>query len=365
MNTAKHNIKVLVAPLDWGLGHATRCIPLINALLNQGYEVILAGEGPQAALLQAEFPHLPLLPLKGYKVTYTRHRWLFPLKILIQLPRIWRCIHYENRWLREQVQTHSIGLIFSDNRYGLHHPGIPSVFITHQLCVQAPFLWMEKWIQKIQYRLIQSFTECWIPDAAGEINAAGKLSHPEKLPPIPSRYIGWLCRLQTLPLQPAFLYKYCIVLSGPEPQRSCLEAILMSQLSTETEKILFIRGLPDESELPATPQHITCYNHLNQKDLSVAFSQSEWIVSRSGYTTVMEILCLKKKSILIPTPGQTEQTYLAEKLKQQQLAYSVTQEKLDWQTTTREAMAFPYQFAAQSIFQPDQLPFYLKNLLAD
>ena len=354
MNTAKHTIKVLVAPLDWGLGHATRCIPFISALLSEGYQVILAGEGAQAALLQAEFPQLPLLPLKGYRVTYSKHRRLFPLKILFQLPGIWRSIREENEWLKEQVKTHSIGL---------HHPGIPSIFITHQLCVQAPFQWMEKWIQTIQYRLIQSFTECWVPDAPGKINAAGKLSHPEKLPPIPTRYIGWLCRLQALPENPSFLYKYCVVVSGPEPQRSSLEAILLAQMSKLTEKVLFIRGLPDVCELPATPQHITCYNHLNQHDLSVAFSQSEWIVSRSGYTTVMEILCLQKKSILIPTPGQTEQMYLATKLEEQKLACSVMQENLDWDKTMQKAAAFPYQLGERTVFDPDQLPIYLKNLL--
>lgn len=365
MNTAKHNIKVLVAPLDWGLGHATRCIPIIHALLSEGYEVILAGECAQAALLQSEFPQLPLLPLKGYRVTYSKHRWLFPLKILLQLPRIWKSIQAENKWLCEQVKKHSIRLIIADNRYGLHHKGIPSVFITHQLCVQAPFQWMEKWIQQIQYRLIQSFTECWVPDGEGEMSAAGKLSHPEILPSIPTRYIGWLCRLQSLPQNPKFLYTYCVVLSGPEPQRSCLEEILLAQLSNQVAKVVFIRGLPNVSALPSTPKHITCYNHLDQQALSVAFSQSEWIVSRSGYTTIMEILCLQKKSILIPTPGQTEQMYLAKKLQEQKLAYTVTQEKLDWHITMLAAAEFPYRFGEQIIFQPAQLPLYLKNLLAD
>ncbi|MBU3745397.1 MAG: hypothetical protein FGM61_12785 [Sediminibacterium sp.] len=256
-------------------------------------------------------------------------------------------------------------MIIADNRYGLHHPGIPSIFITHQLCVQAPFQWMQQWIQKIQYRLIASFTECWVPDAAGEINAAGELSHPKKSPTIPTRYIGWLCRLHALPQNQNFLYKYCILLSGPEPQRSALETILLAQLSNQSERVLFIRGLPDVSEIPATHQHITCYNHLTQQDLSIAFSQSEWIVSRSGYTTVMEILCLQKKSILIPTPGQTEQMYLAKKLREQKLACSFIQENLDWSKVMLEAASFPYQFGEPTAFQPAQLSYYLKNLLTD
>jgi hypothetical protein len=361
LHTPKQNTKVLVAPLDWGLGHATRCIPLIKALLASGYEVILAGEGPQASLLQSEFPGLTLLPLRGYRVTYSKRKSAMVLKLLWQLPKIWQAIRFEKRWLQQQIGRHSIQLVISDNRYGLHHPLVKSIFITHQLTIKAPIRVVEKWMQQIQYRLIQSFTICWIPDIAGLPNAAGILSHPQLLPSIPTQYIGWLSRFRKQTTEP--LYSYCIILSGPEPQRSQLEAILLDQLKTVTEKVLFIRGLPGEKALPSTAENIICKNHLPQEALQKALLQSEWIISRSGYTTVMELLCLQKRAILIPTPGQTEQEYLAERLHTQHRAYAIAQSVFEWHTAIREAAAFRYEWPEEGGFQSEMLPAYINQVM--
>jgi UDP:flavonoid glycosyltransferase YjiC (YdhE family) len=361
LHTHKQNTKVLVAPLDWGLGHATRCIPIIKALLSHGYEVLLAGEGAQATLLQAEFPQLTLLPLKGYRVTYSTHKRGMALKLLWQLPKIWRAIRFENRWLHEQVDLHHFTIIISDNRYGLHHPSAKSIFITHQLTIKAPFRVAEKWLQQIQYRLIRSFNTCWVPDIAGLNNAAGVLSHPAVLPQIPVEYIGWLSRFE--PKKLPSTYRYCIVLSGPEPQRTLLENKLLHQLTGVTDSILFIRGLPGAATLPTTSPNIVCKNHLPQEALEMALLQSEWIISRTGYTTVMEILCLQKKAILIPTPGQTEQEYLAERLGLQNWAYAVFQETFEWKKATREATDFDYQWPANNNFQAAHLPALIHKLM--
>jgi len=348
LHTLKQNKKVLVAPLDWGLGHATRCIPIIKGLLSHGYEVFLAGEGAQSILLKAEFPQLTLIPLKGYRVSYSNHKRGMALKLLWQLPKIWRAIQFENQWLHKQVALHHFNIIISDNRYGLHHPSVKSIFITHQLTIKAPFRVAEKWLQHIQYRLIRSFNTCWVPDIPGLNNAAGILSHPAILPPVPVAYIGWLSRFE--PKKLPVIYRYCIVLSGPEPQRTQLENKLLTQLTGITDSVLFIRGLPGAANLPATPPNIICKNHLPQEALEMALLQSEWIISRTGYTTVMEILCLQKKAILIPTPGQTEQEYLAERLGLQNWAYSVLQERFEWEKATREAADFEYQWPANNNF---------------
>ena len=363
MHTLKQNKKVLVAPLDWGLGHATRCIPIIKGLLSHGYEVFLAGEGAQSILLKAEFPQLTLIPLKGYRVSYSNHKRGMALKLLWQLPKIWRAIQFENQWLHKQVALHHFNIIISDNRYGLHHPTVKSIFITHQLTIKAPFRVAEKWLQHIQYRLIRSFNTCWVPDIPGLNNAAGILSHPAILPPVPVTYIGWLSRFE--PKKLPVIYRYCIVLSGPEPQRTQLENKLLTQLTGITDSVLFIRGLPGAANLPATPPNIICKNHLPQEALEMALLQSEWIISRTGYTTVMEILCLQKKAILIPTPGQTEQEYLAERLGLQNWAYSVLQERLEWEKATREAADFEYQWPANNNFNAAQLPALIHKLMND
>ena len=363
MHTLKQNTKVLVAPLDWGLGHATRCIPIIKGLLSHGYEVLLAGEGAQSILLKAEFPQLTLIPLKGYRVSYSNHKRGMALKLLWQLPKIWHAIQFENRWLHKQVALHHFNIIISDNRYGLHHPSVKSIFITHQLTIKAPFRVAEKWLQHIQYRLIRSFNTCWVPDIPGLNNAAGILSHPAILPPVPVEYIGWLSRFE--PKKLPVIYRYCIVLSGPEPQRTQLENKLLTQLTGITDSVLFIRGLPGAANLPATPPNIICKNHLPQEALQMALLQSEWIISRTGYTTVMEILCLQKKSILIPTPGQTEQEYLAERLGLQNWAYSVLQERFEWEKATRGAADFEYQWPANNNFNAAQLPALINKLMND
>lgn len=361
MHTPKQNTKVLIAPLDWGLGHATRCIPLIKALLASGYEVMLAGEGAQATLLKTEFPHLPLIPLRGYRVRYSKKKDGMALKLLWQIPKIWRAIRLEHLWLQEQISLHGIQLVIADNRYGLHHPSVKSIFITHQLTIKAPFQLAEKWMQKIQYRFIQSFSACWVPDIAGLNNAAGVLSHPQLLPPIPIQYIGWLSRFTKATTETN--YPYCVLLSGPEPQRSQLENILLQQLKTVSEKVLFIRGLPGEDTLPSTSDNIICINHLPQAALQSAVLQSEWIICRSGYTTVMELLCLQKKSILLPTPGQTEQEYLAERLCAQQHAYTVAQSDFNWHTAIREAKEFKYAWPSENSFQPEMLPAYINQVM--
>jgi hypothetical protein len=218
-------------------------------------------------------------------------------------------------------------------------------------------------LQHIQYRLIRSFNTCWVPDIPGLNNAAGILSHPAILPPVPVTYIGWLSRFE--PKKLPVIYRYCIVLSGPEPQRTQLENKLLIQLTGITDSVLFIRGLPGAANLPATPPNIICKNHLPQEALEMALLQSEWIISRTGYTTVMEILCLQKKAILIPTPGQTEQEYLAERLGLQNWAYSVLQERFEWEKATREAADFEYQWPANNNFNAAQLPALIHKLMND
>ncbi|MCU0323584.1 MAG: hypothetical protein MUE72_14305 [Chitinophagaceae bacterium] len=193
------NIKtVLVAPLDWGLGHATRCIPIIKALLAKDYKVIIAADGKPKTLLQQEFPELFFVQLKGYQIEYSKNKLFLPIKILSQVPKILQAIRYEHQWLKRAILDYNIDLVISDNRFGLNHSTIPCIFITHQLTIQTPFSWLTSWVQKINYNYINRFTTCWIPDVAGKNNMAGILSHPKKLPLIPVEYIGLLSRFQQL-----------------------------------------------------------------------------------------------------------------------------------------------------------------------
>jgi len=351
----------LLAPLDWGLGHATRCIPIINGLLQQGHQVIIGAEGAQAALLQQEFPALTIIPLKGYRIKYSRNKWLLPLKIIAQIPQILRSIDHEHQWLKTIVANEQIDLVISDNRYGLYHSKIPAIFITHQLQIKAPFDWLENILRKINYQYINRFTACWVPDMATSPGIAGKLSHPTKMPAVPVLYLNLLSRFKIQP-QP-IKYNICILLSGPEPQRTMLENILLKEMHHVTVPVLLIRGKPMDNTLPKVPLHVTVANHLNAQLLEDAIQQSEWIICRSGYTTVMELLSLKKNMLVIPTPLQTEQEYLGQQLMQSNLAISFKQNNFNLQDALEEAKTFEYQQNKAIIFQEKNLTALLQQSL--
>lgn len=317
--------RILVAPLDWGLGHATRCIPVIYELIRQDAEIWLAGAGAQRKLLAQEFPQLPFLPLKGYGVKLSRSASGLGLRLLLQIPRILKRVKEENHWLAQQVADHGLDAIISDNRFGLYHPSIPSVFITHQLGIRSPFgKWTEGPLQRFNYRFLDRFTECWVPDAASANNLAGELSHPAKKPAIPIHYIGALSRLKKSATT-TFKDRLFISLSGPEPQRSLLEDRMIQDISHYTGTAVILRGLPEEINIIPSTNDIRFYNHLATDEFNKEMEQAEVIISRSGYSTVMDIAALQKRSILIPTPGQTEQEYLAKYLAGRGLAITRSQ----------------------------------------
>ncbi len=333
--------RVLVAPLDWGLGHATRCIPLIHALEAGGCEVLLAADGSIEALLRAEFPHLKILPLKGYHINYGKTGWELVAKLLMQVPAIIEAMDEEHEWLKVAVREHRIDAVISDNRYGLYHEETTSVFITHQLLVKTTLgNAADELLQKLHYQYINAFTECWVPDLPTGPGLAADLSHPKKLPEIPVHYLGPLSRLKG---GSASETKHLLVLlSGPEPQRTLLEESLLLQLERYTDPVVFLRGRPGGSELPAVPSNIQILNHLPAQALEHVMREAHLVVSRCGYSTVMDLLIMGKRSILVPTPGQTEQEYLATHLMDQNLALCIPQSKLKLMNALELAHSFNY-----------------------
>jgi uncharacterized protein (TIGR00661 family) len=338
----KFNIQtILVAPLDWGLGHATRCMPIIQTLIDNGYTVMIAASGKQQILLKQAFPTLTFIELKGYQIQYAKSKSLLPLKIILQIPKILFTIYHENRWLRKTILQYNIDAVISDNRYGLYHTKIPSVFITHQLLIKMPFSWLEKLVQQINYKFIEKYTACWVPDFQDANNIAGDLSNPQNLPKTPIHYLGLLSRFQ-LQKDISIQYDFCIILSGPEPQRTILENKIFNEIKHTENAILLVRGKPDSKEILTINNKVTIKNHLPSKELNIAMQQSNFIVCRSGYTTVMELLSLQKKAILIATPGQTEQEYLANKLMQQQWCYAIEQQNFSWQNIVIASKEFQF-----------------------
>jgi len=333
---------ILIAPLDWGLGHATRCIPIIHGLIQKNCNVLIAAEGRIQSLLSKEFPHLPFIELKGYRVTYSKNSWLLPLQIGRQIPKILSTIQYENERLKEIVKQHNIHGVISDNRYGLYHEHIPSVLITHQLRIQTPFgKTVDDYLQKLNYKYISRFSECWVPDNATENNLAGALSHPEKMPSTPVKYVGPLSRFQKT--NGSQQKHVLILLSGPEPQRTLLENVLIEQLKEYKNPVVLVRGLPGEPNELHLSSNICVYNHLPAEELNQKMNEASIIISRCGYSTVMDLAVLKKKSILIPTPAQTEQQYLARHLLKKNFALCIEQKKFRLKNALELAATFDYR----------------------
>lgn len=334
--------KVLVVPLDWGLGHATRDIPLIHELLNAGCEVVIAAEGKHAALLSREFPRITILPLPGYNIQYSQKGLFFGLKIIRQIPKIIRAVKYEQAWLRRTVADLGINAVISDNRFGLYHPDIPCVFISHQLLIKTPFGgFTERLLQQLNYRFIRRYSACWIPDFAAEPNLSGALAHPAKLPPH-TTYIGCLSRFEPKE-NVEKKYDLLALISGPEPQRTNLENLLIAQLKQQPGmKALLVSGRPDQAEKKEIAPGIWQVSHMGAKDLNEAMLAADMVLTRSGYTTLMDLAKLNKKAILIPTPGQSEQEYLGKYLMQKGYFYSVPQHQFDLAKTLENVKVFPF-----------------------
>ena len=222
LNRNIHNKKILIAPLDWGLGHATRCQVIIRNLQTLGCDITIAASGKIQNLLQNEFPHLQFLNLPGYEITYSRSKRILPLKILIQVPKILKKIRFENKWLDETIKQHHFNAVISDNRFGLYTKLVPSIFITHQLKIKTNLSWLDKILKRLNYGYINRFTECWVPDFKEELNISGELSHPETLPGVTVKYLGPLSRFNETGIHQT-RFKWMVIISGPEPQRSLFE----------------------------------------------------------------------------------------------------------------------------------------------
>lgn len=332
--------KILVAPLDWGFGHAARCIPIVNELVNQGWEVSLAGSGNTLDVLHHQFPQLPVFPLYGYNIFYHTTTGNLSFTIVRQVPKIYAAIQRERRWLKRMIAKHAFDVVLSDNRYGLHSCKAYCIFITHQLHIRSGFgKWVDRIVQVINYRYIQKFNECWVPDYRGDVNLAGALSHPHKIP-INAHYIGPVSRFDKRSEEKK--YDVIIVLSGPEPCRTEWEHTLRTQLEHFEGNVLLVRGAANKAEFKQK-EHLQVANILQADELNTAIEQSEWVICRSGYTSVMDLIKLGKKAILVPTPRQPEQEYLAEYLLQCEIFYTVKESEFSLSTNLAKAKNFTFR----------------------
>lgn len=330
--------RVLVAPLDWGLGHATRCIPIIRRLIELECEVLIAGSGDSLLLLKAEFPLLQTYNLPAYNPVYP-HNGSMVLMMVMQLPKFALTIRREHKAITKIVHREIIDVIISDNRYGCWSAEIPSVFITHQSNVLMPkrFGWLQGIVRKVNLYFMKKFSRCWVPDFSGPGNLAGELITFGKIhTSLKIDYIGPLSRFKPSGVVKK-MYDAVAIFSGPEPQRTMLENTLMPQLKISGLKYFVVRGLLSSKE--GTVNNNVA-DFLRADDLLQIIESSEVVIARSGYSTVMDMAALGKKAIFIPTPGQTEQEYLAQQLMDKGIAFYMKQDRLDLTIAMEEAKKY-------------------------
>jgi uncharacterized protein (TIGR00661 family) len=338
--------RILVCPLDWGLGHATRCVAIIEQLINKGFEVIIGADKAPLLFLRQIFPSIPYIIMPSYSVKYTKKGKLMPWKMLLLIPKILIGIKREHQLLKILLKVNQIDIVISDNRYGLWNKSVYCIFITHQLNILIP-----KWLKifepvtnLVNHFYICKYNECWVPDVDCKESFAGILSHPVKSIKN-TNYIGILSRFTNTFLEnPHYQKEFDVMflLSGPEPQRGILEKIILEQISNLPYKCLLVQGKPSESFFFQSPK-LQIVNHLKSAQLSFHIKNVPFILSRSGYSSIMDFIVLNKHAIIIPTPGQTEQEYLADYTLNKKWFFSVKQDELKLEEVINEFNSFDFE----------------------
>lgn len=319
--------RILVAPLDWGLGHATRCIPVITELLERGAEVIIAADKRPLNLLRREFPSLQAVTFPGYDIEYPVNESMLR-SMLRQLPSLYQAFRREHRYLETLVRLHRIDAVISDNRFGAYSRHARSVYLVHQLNILLPphIAFGQAFVSSVNRRICERYDEVWIPDHREEPSLGGPLSHSRRLPRN-AHYIGPLSRLQRT--ERAKEIDVLAVLSGPEPQRTLLEERLAEQMKRTGLQCVIVRGKPEQNVTMRLAPNVLMVNSMNAAELSAAIASARMVVSRPGYSTVMDLSHTGARAIFIPTPQQTEQEHLARSLRGQNVAYSEEQNDFD------------------------------------
>ena len=337
----KRKLRILVAPLDWGLGHASRSVKIIRSLEKENVEVIIGADNQSLIFLKKEFPHLDFLKFPSIKITYSKklHQSLHLLK---SAPAMIKSIINEHKLLDRIIEEKKIDGVISDNRYGLWSNKVPTVFITHQLNIKAPD-WLcfgEKLLNFFVKKIISKYTFCWIPDCP-KWKLSGDLANRFSLPQN-ALYIGFISRFSknNQVEKDAIRKKYNVaaIISGPEPQRTMFEKKIISELKNTNFKSIIVRGLPEKNKKKSTKySNIDFFSHLPSNSLKYILENTPHLIMRSGYSSLMDLIALDRKAILVPTPKQSEQEYLAKYLKEKKAFFSMPQKKFNLNYAIKES----------------------------
>lgn len=333
-------MNVLVSPLDWGLGHATRLVPIVRLLLSRGHNVFLAGSGNSLRVLQAEFPMLAVISLPSFSPRFVSGDSQV-MRLIAQVPRFIFCKQRERTLTSRIVRSHNIDLIISDNRYGVRSSKCRSYILTHQFRPRVSAgcpAWIERVVARVLAHWISKFNGCLVPDVALDGSGyAGSLSVPTaEVGGV--RAVGILTRLTKVPSEDLPPVEFLGIVSGPEPQRTIFEDILRSKFANTGKLCVIVRGCPSDVGSDSRQGNLHLISHCDARRLAGLILSARHIVCRSGYSSVMDLQGLGRRALLVPTPGQAEQEYLADHLR-----------SFGFATTTQQQLAQGglYQFFTQ------------------
>ena len=320
------NQVVVISPLDWGLGHATRCIPIIKELIENNNTCIVAASGRSYELLKQEFPNITHEQIPEYGISYSTNALTTFFKLFLQIPKAFNTKTNEEHIANELVQKYSATYLIADNRFGMHSSLCKSIFITHQIRIRLPFLvrWMERIFFWVNKSIISEFDECWIPDYSGSKNLSGILSHSWTIPN--SYFIGPLSGRTHIDCKPEF--DIVAILSGPEPQRGIFEKELRAILPNLPYKSCIIRGVVAAHNKSTKIGNCNIQTFATNEEINQLICGSRLVISRAGYSSIMDYETLKCKAILVPTPGQSEQIYLGHYLEAKDRYWCIKQRRL-------------------------------------
>ena len=330
---------VLVAALNWGIGHATRDIPIIDRLLEKGCKVILASDGAALKVWKRNYPQLEAIHLPSWNIKYQK-RGSFTLKMATRAPYILKAIQQEKREVAKIIDEYNVDGLISDNRFGVYNKNIPSVFMTHQVSLRLNkyLRWAEPALDYFNHFFIRKFDSVWIPDFLESPNLSGELSH-KHFPNNNIRFIGPISRFMDIwdGKYPDHEYDIAVVLSGVEPQRTMLEEKLIEQLKPLKDlKVMFVQGKSNLNNNKIIRPGFTLKSFMDSEELMKTFLKSKYIICRSGYSTILDLAVLKQTALMIPTPGQTEQVYLGKWMGKENLIVCQDQKKINIQTAIQQ-----------------------------
>jgi len=342
--------KVFIAPLNWGLGHATRILPLIKRLLARNFVVYLAASGRSREVLDNEVSGCVYLDFPAYPIKYPRSRFFVTRFMSVIFPQMIIAMQREKRMLRKLHRKYKFDLIISDNRFSLTLTNVKCLLLSHQLRYKLPWpIHKMEWLPEyFNYYHFKKYDTIIVPDVKEGETLTGELSHEMRyIPKEKLYYSGILTDLDVSNLKKSEVIDYLVIISGPEPQRTKFEKIIMSQLEKLTGRVIVTLGIP-EKRYKIRVGNAEIYTYLNRQQISQFMYNSRLIISRAGYTTVMEMVEMGKKGLFVPTPGQIEQEYLAKYYMEHNWCFSTSQYGFEMSTAVNIAekySGFPDKFS--------------------